>query len=281
MIRKTIAAALLVAVAATFPAPAHAQFGDALKRAAKKKAEQKAAEKVVEKAAGDGAAVDTASVPEAATGGARRGGGGRVTSAGSAPTFDGRTLELNPDVVGRFLKALAAEVPARAALAKDKQNEGRYRATTDKYERCTQKVQEKQAAAMQERQSDPRMMELQLKYWRAVMSGDTATVRTLTDTLVLGGFKPDSTCGRRPADAYEGINRLENAEREVEGTAADAGDFSIEQYAVIKERVIPWAAAKKQGKALQGGFTKAELEALDAKSAELIAGLKPHMEGNQ
>jgi hypothetical protein len=274
MIRKTlVAAAWLALAAAAAPATAHAQFGDALKRAAKKKIEQKAADKVVDKAVGDEAAKPDVSEPSS---GASSSGRER-----SAPTFDGRVLELKPEVVDRFLLALKAEGPAREAFAKDQANEGKYRATIDKYERCQQREMEKQQQEMEARQSDPKMMEWQLKYWRAAMSGDTVAIRVMTDSLITLGYKPNTVCGGRPVEAFNAINRIENAEREVEGTAADAGEFSVEQYSVMKERVIPWAAAKKQGKSLKAGFSKTEQDALEAKGDALVAALKHDLEANK
>lgn len=266
MTRKTLVAAALLALAAVAaaPAPAHAQLGGALKRAAKKKIEDKVG-------GGDAPAQPAAGAPGAAGSSA----GPVAIQRGSAvPTFDGNTLEMTPEVVDRFLKAAVAEAPAKAAMAKDRANEGKYRATIDKYERCNQKEQEKLQEEMAAKANDPKMVQWQLEYYHAIMSGDTARVRAWTDSLITLGMRPSTVCGARPTDAYQGVNRIENADREVEGTAADAGDFSVQQYSIMKERVIPWLEAKKRGTAMRGGFSKTEQDALEAKSDALMAALK-------
>lgn len=276
MNRKTlVATACLALAAASVPDTAEAQIGGALRRAAQRRAEQAAAKKIAGSPDSTQRAADSAAAPAAAAPGAPAG------RERPAPMFDGRTLELTPPVVDRFLRALAAEAPARAALAADRAKEGQYRATIDRYERCQERVMERQQAEMESRSEDPKMMEWQLRYVRAMMTGDTVTVRQVTDSLLAAGFRPDSTCGRRPAEAFQGVNRIENSEREIDGTAADAGEFSIEQYAVMKERVIPWAQARKAGRQLRAGFTAGEQAALEAKSAEILAGLRAELEAGR
>ena len=260
-IRALAVATLAAAFALSVPAPAHAQLGGALKRAAKKKAEEALKGKPEQPA-------ETAAPTDEA---ARRGRAGEAYGATSAtPKFDAVTVEITAPVVNRFLTGMAAEVKAREAFAKDQAKGAEFEATIDKYERCVQKKMEERQAEGSEQH-----VPLYMNYWQAMMRGDTTTTRVLGDSLVKLGFaSPEAACGKRPVDAYKARSRLENESSEVEGAGADAGNFSVRQYSVLKERIYPFVEAENRKQPLKGGYTEAEMTAMRAKLTELTAAFK-------
>lgn len=254
----TLAAAIALSVV---PAVSHAQLGGALKRAAKKKAE-------------DALKGKPEQAPEAAPPADAAGRQGRAAenmpSASAVPKFDATTIEITAPVVDRFLTGMAAEQKARAAFAKDQAKGAEYEATIDKYERCVQKKMEERNAEGSEQH-----VGLYMNYWQAVMRGDTTNTRVLGDSLVKLGFgTPEAACGKRPVDAYKARSRLENESSEVEGAGADAGNFSVRQYSVLKERIYPFVEAENRKQPLKGGYTDAEMAAMRAKLPELTAAFK-------
>jgi len=263
--RSFAAAALAAAFVLSVPTASHAQLGGALKRAAKKKAEDALKGKPEQPA-------DTAA--PAATPAADAGRRGRAAenfgSTSATPKFDATTIEITAPVVDRFLAGMAAEQKARQAFAKDQAKGAEYEATIDKYERCVQKKMEERNAEGTEQH-----VGLYMNYWQAVMRGDTTTTRVLGDSLAKLGFaSPEAACGKRPVEAYMARSRLENESSEVEGAGADAGNFSIRQYSVMKERIYPFVEAENRKQPLKGGYTDAEMAAMRAKLPELTAAFK-------
>ncbi|MBB4638017.1 hypothetical protein [Longimicrobium terrae] len=230
--RSLLRTLILSAAALSIAAPADAQLGGLARRAAAR-------------AAGN-AAGQAVGLPS--SNGAR------------APEFNDETLEITPQVVTRFIAALDAEASQRQRLAGERAAAGSLRAEVERYERCTSRAdenrQQSEAAAASEN------LGLAVRISQALLRGDTTTYRRLTDSMVVAqGAAADYTaaCGQRPNAAYQAISRLDNAGDLVAGAAADAGQFTIRQFAVLRERIAPWVLSHGR----QGGFTAEERRALE------------------
>ena len=257
---RLVAACAAVLALSLSASSSEAQFGDALKRAAKKKAEEQLKGK-------------PPAQPEATPAGQPQRGDAAATYAAPVPKFDGTTLEITQPVLDRFLTAMAAEKKARADFEKERSKSAEFEATIDKYERCVQKKMDERNAEGSEQH-----IPLYMNYWQAIMRGDTTTSRVLGDSLVKLGFaSPEAACGKRPVEAYKARSRMENESSEVEGAGADAGNFSVRQYSVMKERVFPFVEAENRKQPIKGGFTEGEQAVMRAKITELTAAFKDEL----
>jgi 16S rRNA U1498 N3-methylase RsmE len=97
------------------------------------------------------------------------------------------------------------------------------------------------------------------------MRGDTATHRRLMDSLMVAAHGGPSQCGERPTTAYAALRRLDQAGEHVAGVAADAGRFTVRQFAILRERIAPWVLSN----GAEGGLTPDERRVLEARRAEL------------
>lgn len=137
----------------------------------------------------------------------------------------GDVLEMTAPVLDRFQRALAAEAADRAGLAQ------RLAAvkTPQQYNQC----------AMQWYQSPAGQAEYQ-KLSAASQSTDQATILAAGNALKAA---LERACG---VDPSERSNIESNAPAHAEAAGVAAGEFNGRQYAVIKERVIPFCRASAQ-----------------------------------
>ncbi len=155
-------------------------------------------------------------------------------AAGGGPSFGGSLLEMTPDTLARFGKALASEEGARGQLV----------AAADAAE-ATQKQREQQFAECQMRlimspeyQNVMQEMSEVMKNakpsasWQQAMQEVTAKQEALQEKAC----GPDPS---RDATAADTASRL----REAEAKAAKENGFTPRQYAVLKERISPLCLA--------------------------------------
>lgn len=287
-------AAALAAIAAACFTPAHAGFGDLVK-----KAKEKAAQAAVGK-----------------TSGAK---GAAATDAGAPPEFDDVVLELTEPRLGAVLKGLEAGnrvLAGRAPLVQKRDalhdeaaalmnQHGKAmdaaRTKHDDAERCWRDALEEKKSArhdqmQQQMMNDPvlreRMMALAMEMAEAQAAGDTAAVMRLQREAeaLSGPTREDSLaakakCGavpplhpmdlkvralQRDAAAVEEklrANDEQSVEAQVKASALEPG-----QFAMARERLIMWLEAVRAKRAPRG-FSEGELAALDAKRAELETAL--------
>lgn len=233
--RFLIACAALAAVSFA-DTSAHAQLGGMVRRAAGRAAGNAAANAV----------------------------GAPTSSQARAPRFDEYTLEITAPVLERFLAGLDAEQAERARVARERAGAGDLRAQVERYERCRdreQEAQDERSAAVAQASG-----EVATRMAQAMIRGDTATYYHLADSLIAASGKAaPSACGERPSAAYETLRRLDDADEHVAGAAADAGGFTIRQFAVMRERIAPWVLSRGR----EGGFTADERRVLEARQADL------------
>lgn len=194
---------LAVAFAVTFCAPgAQAQFGG-LKNRLKKKVEGMAGSK------------DSASAAKApAPAGAPAAGAPRRTAG---PAYNDRIIEMTPEVLDRFAAALAAERSDRAAAA-----QALSPAMAQKYQRCTVQVaQSPEGKALYDKITAAMGRSDMDEYQKLAAENAALTLRK---------------CGPNP---QSGAYRDSLSKRPVL-TAAGTGKFTPEQYALLKERVVPF-----------------------------------------
>lgn len=233
---RTVALALAV-FAALADVPAQGQLGGMIRRGAAR-------------VAGGAAA---GAVTQAAT----------PAPASRAPTFDEHTLEVTAPVLDRFVAALNAEAAERARMAGERARAGDLRAQVERFERCQQREEDAREARGAEIAASAGP-ELAMRMSQAMMRGDTATYFRMVDSLMTVQRGGPSECGERPTQAYETLRRLDNSGH-VDGIAADAGSFTIRQFAILRERIAPWVLSAGR----EGSFTAAEREVLARRADEL------------
>ena len=210
-------------------------------------------------------------------------------------------LEIDRWVMARF--ALVAEKIISAYELKHSETERcRNEAMRESSDR-QRAVQNKQQDAFQQKvMSDPalqqKMAAMAQQMGMAQAKGDTATLYKLQrEMYAAAGFSEgdpkadtlaaDKACGAMPtkpavlvqidrlsADENGIRERIRATEERAGAAAVKESGLSARQYDVAKERVEMYLErAKAQSR--QRGFSKAELEALGARSAELEAALQP------
>lgn len=169
-IKLAISTALAAMLAlAALPAPAHAQFGGGLLKAAKRKAAEKITEKAVDKAAEKAGVGDSSNAANAANAGNANGAGGNAAgarrrgngvmrgnsdasyAAGPAPTYSANLLEITNARIDQLMKGLDGERAYMAQLAKGADAESKkFDAETRAYE-AKHAAYEKKVAAINAR----------------------------------------------------------------------------------------------------------------------------------
>lgn len=288
-------AALLVAFAIAGPAapPAHAGFGDLVK-----KAKDKAAQAVVGK---------TTSTSQA-------------SGAASPPEFTDDLLELTEPRLGQVLKGLEAgnkALAGRAPLVQKRdqlQNEAgalldqhgkaidAAREKHDDAERCWSEFIDARTSERDERMqqtvmNDPvmreKMMALAMEMAEAQAAGDTAAMAKLQRqaAALTGPTHEDSVAARQKCGAVPPLHPMgvkaealrreaaaidkqlrANDEQSIEAQVKASG-LEPAQFAMARERLIMWLQAIRASKGVPRGFSEGELAAFDARRAELETAL--------
>jgi hypothetical protein len=74
-------------------------------------------------------------------------------------------------------------------------------------------------------------------------------------------------CGEAPRAPTPPLSPVAGPEGVLAGKGAEAAGLTPEQYAIVRERVMVWEA--EGGRPRRMGFSQTELDALDARSADL------------
>lgn len=229
-------AALALVIGTALPAPASPQVGGIIKKKVKQAVEQ--------------TRVGTDTATTATTASAARGRG---------PTFDENTLEITPALLDRFEKGLAAEAVER----KNVDSQIAKFLPHDAYEKCEQslmKTPEAQAAYRE--------------YTRMLKGTDQEAMRRASEWY--GQRLAEITrpkCGPSPSEAELMKGDLLSGPEKV---GQKASGLTERQYAVLKERIIPFCTALSGSGSgelrIDGGFvyTTAEMEALRPRCAKLL-----------
>lgn len=267
-------AACAAVLALMVPAPASAQIGGFLKR----KLKEKIAQTVVEGVTGSQAAgtpVDTASGaeqtgsapgPVASAPRARKGAPG---AAAKPSIFSETTLEMTAELLDRFEKGVAAEKAERKAIVPQL---ARLLSNHD-YDKC---LHERVAAT-------PAGQKAQREYLAALRTGKPevyqgAMEKYQTELERIG----EPVCGLSPKKA-EPVRR--ELEERPEKAALQAAGLELYQYAVLKERIIPFCAlagtaeaagefARVRDRGASYVYTQGEVAALRPRCARLAPALK-------
>lgn len=241
----TIALALCLA-----PAPAGAQFGDMLKKAAKKKAQE-----AVEKKAGGEAEPETAAGPAA----------GKSRAAAAKSPYNDWVLEITPAILDRAAVAIEVENHVRDSLAA-------VIATRPELER-------KHALCVQQISQDPKMQAFMEKIGddKASQADRQKAMTDMNDYMV-------AKCGKQYENdatrAEQDIQRLPTQRAFAAGSFSSAG-----QYGVVKERIMPFCRGQVErmgeggrvpgdGAGIYWVYSPAEIAALQPRCAEFTALLK-------
>lgn len=226
-------AALAVLLAIALPAPASAQFGG-LKRKLKEKIINAAVDGAANKALGpDTSAASSAAAPDAGTSaGASRPRASK--SAQDGPQFSEYLPEITADVLERLQRAFAAEAAERKAIAAHP----RKVLPREQYNTCKQKI------IMQTPEG-----QLAFKEFRTAMaSGNQDAMQKAGEAM---NKRLDELA--LPRCGYDEIaaRDLENQDQEkVRKVGLAASGLSEFQYAMVKERIVPFCqAAKAAGQA--------------------------------
>jgi len=198
--------------------------------------------------------------------------GGWASPAEGSSRYGGEVLEITPEVLDRFAKALAAEEAARRAIAARLAQAKSPQA----YAEC------KNGVAM-----SPEGTQLLQNYNAALAAkpGDLAAMqKAATELTMKMGALTEKACGPDPSVANVPVaDQL----REAEAAGAKDQGFTARQFAILKERVVPLClsepgAAGKAGVKLPGQgnasfvYTKEEVEALRPRCEEFLKLLAPH-----
>jgi hypothetical protein len=251
--RRTMQVAVAVAaLMAANAAPAHAQLGGL-----KKKVQQAVGQTAGQQAPGSTGATSPAA---AATG-----------STGGSVKLTGNVLPMDDDVLDRLTKAIAAQdadlKAAGAALAK--------LPTQQAYDSCQQQLMQGptgQAAAADYMKAIEDAGDDQAKMQKAMMDMDSAL-----KVVYLNG------CGASTKTDLD--DKRSALQKRPHGAGAQAGGFTASQYAVLKERVLPFCNAGSKLQQAQGGakvhsmggvyyvYTDDEIQALHPRCGALTTAL--------
>jgi hypothetical protein len=219
-------------------------------------------------------------------------------------SFDEHVIELTDARVSQFIGGLQAETrmaakldaqdtegierrnrAAQEAHSRKRDEYDRKRATFDKCAEPEQKRAEKEMDAYSSSLDDPAAMErLQTRIKAAQAKGDMVELRRLIDSMGQLGMKAATVvqsssdemqaaiikkCGEppvEPADAPEPEPML--TFQDVRNAGLEASGFTDRQYAIMRERILPYLASKGKN---SGGMIYSETEAqvLSARFADL------------
>lgn len=283
-----------LAVAFALAAPAHAGFGDLVK-----KAKEKATQAAVGKATGTNAPASG--------------------DAGAPPVFDDLVLELTEPRLGAVLKGLEAGnrvLAGRAPLVRkrDALNDeaaalmnqhgtamDAARAKHDDAERCWREVLDERTSArrdemQQQMMNDPvlreKMMALAMEMAEAQAAGDTAAALRLQREAeaLTGPTREDSLAAKAKCGAVPPLHPMDLKVRALQRDAAaveeklrDNDQQSVDaqvkasalepgQFAMARERLLMWLEAVR-AKRTPRGFSEGERTAFEARRAEIETAL--------
>lgn len=215
--------------------------------------------------------------------------------------FDAQVLEITPASVDRLVKGLAAEqamgarVEAQDLEAIDRENEAARKAHErarrewepryKEWKRCTEGVARQAEAEMgpAPTAADQARLEAVAERVRAAQArGDMAEVKRLADSLAaatapmaqravaVGNAAPaqaKARCGEEPVEPPYPAMKTPLDYRSVREAGMQASGFTDVQYAILRERVVPFVVDQRSyGRMI---YTDGEVETLKAKRPEL------------
>jgi len=198
-------------------------------------------------------------------------GSGWASPAEGSSRYGGEVVEITPEVLDRFVKALAAEEAARKAIAA-KQAQVK---PAQEYAECKNSLM-----------TSPEGMKL-LEIYNAAITAkpdDLAAMQKAASELTMKmGALTEKACGPDPSVATTPVG---DQLREAEAAGAKAQGFTARQFAILKERAVPLClsdptAVGANGLKLPGQgnasfiYTKDEVEALRPRCEEFLKLLKP------
>jgi len=219
-----------------------------------------------------------------------------------AVTFDERVLEITPERLDQFMAGLDAEqemvarmnaqdldaidrANAAADAAYDKEMAA-YDAKVKEHQKCTGAITkdlEKQIAPDMPVEGDRAKVEaVAARIKAAKEAGNTTEMRRLIDSLVAVSnpaamrmtaatnnavARAGSECGARPVEPASPARKTALTWNDVTNAGAKASRMNSEQYAILRERVVPYVLSN--GKSSDMMYTPSELNALKEKSEAL------------
>lgn len=215
--------------------------------------------------------------------------------------FDAQVLEITPASVDRLVKGLAAEqamgarVEAQDLEAIDRENEAARKAHErarrewepryKEWKRCTEGIARQAEAAMgpTPTAADQARLEAVAERVRAAQArGDMAEVKRLADSIAaatapmaqraaaVGNAAPaeaKARCGEEPVEPPYPAMKTPLDYRSVREAGMQASGFTDVQYAILRERVVPFVVDQRSyGRMI---YTDGEVETLKAKRPEL------------
>ena len=258
--RRTLAAALVVAVATLAPASADAQFGKFIKKAAEKVAVDKATEKAATTVMGDSSATQAAAAPADAAAGGR--GARRAKPATAEAT--GTTEEL----IRTAISYDQAYMAARTSLLDSDARFASFKKARADYERCYARYATNERAT----QRYQRLME------EARLQENDAAYRKWSDSLSAAMKAKVASMTPDGCEIPEMSEDLARAAREGAAKAAEAKAGTSEAaLAGFQERVAGYlrlsSAAERQQAVSSGAYSAADAAAFDRNRDALGAWL--------
>lgn len=217
-------------------------------------------------------------------------------------TFDSRVLEITAERLDQFMAGLDAEVEmakvvngqdlaaidranAEAQAAYDKEYAA-YEAKVKQHDKCTGAISkdlEKQMAPDMPTERDQAKVEAVAGRIKAAKeAGDMTEMRRLMDSLVAAinpgsqrlvkasntaAVRASSECGALPVKPDSPARKSALTWSDVNSAGVRASRMSAEQYAILRERVVPFILS--QGKSSDMMYTSSELDVLKLKQDAL------------
>jgi len=187
--------------------------------------------------------------------------------AQAGPRFDATVLELTPEMLDRFGKALQAEESSRKAIAAS---------AAAPVAKATKSKQEYDNCQMQLAMS-PEFQETMSEFSKAMGGGGdpaamqkaAATMQAKMDALLVKSCGPDPSKTARKPDVG---GQMRTAQSE----AAKANSFTDRQYAMVKERVTPLCLADPVTNDSAGVRIRGDGNVFWVYTSDEVEALKPH-----
>lgn len=261
--RRSLAAALATALAVVAPAPAHAQFGKFIKKAAEKVAVDKATEKAAAAVGGDSSAANAASGAAGDSGAGGRAGGRRARPAAVAEAT-GTTEEL----IRTAINYDQAYMAARASLLETDARFASFKKARADYERC----HARNAANERATQRYQRLME------EARLAENDAAYKKWSDSLSAAMKAKAASITPDGCEIPEMSEELARKAREEAAKAAESKAGTSEAaLAGFQERVAGYlrlsSADERRQAVSSGAYTAADAAAFDKNRDALGAWL--------
>jgi hypothetical protein len=200
--------------------------------------------------------------------------GGDDQQAAAAPAFSDRVLEITDARLGQVVAGLKAEAALAERDAKGQAEvDARYKAweaRSEAYGKCAEPFKSELL------KGTGRMMVLAVAVKREEAKNGAASpalrdsVAVVTNRMKATSETLKAKCGESPGDAPADLAGDGDDAPSPESVGAKAAGLRVEQYAVLRERVVAWLHARN-GNSGRYAFAAGERAALEARAGELGA----------